>query len=126
MKALRVKPGVQFARIKPAGFRILSALQRCVLTLDIDLTITCGSEAHSPGNPHTLGEAFDVRSKTLAPHLKPVVLDAVLADLSDGPEDVPTPTSGGYGTRAFFGFLEAAGTPQEHFHFQRRRWQTYP
>lgn len=56
-----------FDRIKPGGFRILWALDEAVTLLYQDLTITCGTEDHPPDDPHTRGEAYDVRVRDLQP-----------------------------------------------------------
>jgi hypothetical protein len=63
---LLTKDGVQFGRIKPAGFKILAVLQAATFIFDRDLTITCGTEAHPPSDPHSTGEAYDVRALNMA------------------------------------------------------------
>lgn len=117
--AVRVKPGVAFDTIAPAGYVILAALRQISRELLMDLTITSGTDgAHSgPEDPHHLGCAYDVRSRDLDDDTKRRVLSSVMATL--GPD--PVKTSGGLATRHFFGYLEAAGTENEHFHFQQRR-----
>jgi len=114
MSVVRVKPGVEFSIIAPGGFRILSALEQACRKLDYgDFTITSGTEGeHSgPTDPHKRGEAYDLRSKDFSEALRPVILNAILAIL---------------GTENFFGFMEAPGTDNEHFHFQVRKGMTYP
>ena len=125
MTGVRVKPGVLFTTIAPAGFRFLSAIDTTARRLGIDLTITCACEAHPPTDPHTTGEAFDVRSHGLRVDQQRAVLRELVLDLSDD-ADVPIETSGGLATRHFFGQLEAAGQPHEHFHIQKRQRTTYP
>lgn len=57
-----VYPGTaDFSTLAPAGIRILAALDNAARVLGIDLTITCASEGHPPGDPHSTGEAMDVR-----------------------------------------------------------------
>ena len=100
------------------------------------LTITCWTEAHAPTNPHTKGEAYDVRSRSLTDQQKTDILWSILTRLSEDPVTDPmlgTPAldpvrqvGGGYATRYFFGFLELADTNQQHFHIQRRRNRVYP
>lgn len=109
---IKVKDGVAFTTIAPAGFAILAALKRASVALAVDLTITsaCDGEHSGPTDPHKLGEAYDVRSHDLDPALRPQVLDAVMREL---------------GFERFFGFLEAAGTSNEHFHFQRAKSTTF-
>jgi hypothetical protein len=109
---LKTKPGVEFTTIRPAGFLILQALKQASKQLGVDLVITsaCDGTHSGPSDPHHSGEAYDVRSHDLAPELRPKVVDAVMAIL---------------GRERFFGFLEAAGTSNEHFHFQRHQGQTF-
>lgn len=109
---IRVKPGVAFTVIAPAGYVLLAALKRASVALGIDLTITsaCDGEHSGPADPHHTGEAYDVRSHDLDPAIRARVVDAVLSDV---------------GRDHFFGFLEAAGTSHEHFHFQRAHGQTF-
>ena len=56
---LRARSSVVFDRIKPAGFRLLSALDQATITLGCDLEITSGTDSHSTGR-HPEGEAYDV------------------------------------------------------------------
>jgi hypothetical protein len=102
-----VKPGVTFKEPPvPAGLLILFALRTVAIELGLDLTITSGTDGvHSgPTDPHHLGEAFDVRSHDLVPELRPRVVHAVMELLGD---------------ELFYGFLEAAGTSNEHFHCRK-------
>jgi hypothetical protein len=121
LAVVRVKPGVQFSTIASAGFRILAALNTTAETLGHDLTITSGTDGEHSGSddPHHSGNAYDVRSQDIAD--KQAVLLAVMNALG-----TPTPGSGGYVTENFFGWLEQAGTANEHFHFQLRHGQVYP
>lgn len=109
---VRVKPGVRFDVVAAAGFMILGALKQASKALGIDLVITSGTDGeHSgPSDPHKLGEAYDVRSHDLEPALRPRVLASVMDAL---------------GHERFYGFLEAPGTSNEHFHFQRRKDTTF-
>lgn len=121
MGVLRVKPGVAFAPIAPAGFRLLGALDRVARSLAHDLTITAGSDSHPPSDPHSLGNAYDIRTHDLTPEQKAHVLRAVLLDLHESDMDAPLEVSGGLATMYFFGWLEHPGTPNEHLHFQLRK-----
>lgn len=125
MAFLRVKPGVKFTPIAPAGFRILGALERTARGLNIELTITCGSEAHELTDPHTTGQAYDLRTHDLTNEQKQRVLACVLDELRDGIADVVTETSGGLATLGFFGWIEHPGTDAEHLHVQRRKGTIY-
>lgn len=119
---LKVKDGVQFTTIAPAGFRLLAAFDNACIQLGFSLTITsaCDGEHSGPLDPHHTGEAYDVRSQGIDD--KDQVLLAVLNQFGH-----PTPAEGGgYTTAYFFGWLEQAGTANEHFHFQRRKGSIYP
>ncbi len=113
MNVVRVKPGVEFAVIAPGGFAILSAFQQTAVRCALDLEITSGTDGeHSgPADPHKRGEAYDLRSHDLTPQQKTSVLNSVMTDL---------------GWECFYGFLEDAGTADEHFHFQVKKGTTYP
>jgi len=99
--------------IAPAGFRILSAIDQTAAKLGVDLVITSACDgAHSgPDDPHHHGEAYDVRSHDFTADQKEKILATVMNVL---------------GWTYFFGFLEAAGTDNEHFHFQRKKGTVYP
>ena len=113
MGVVLVKEGVEFTRIAPGGFRILAAIDRTAAAYPFDLTITsaCDGEHSGPEDPHHKGEAYDVRSHDIASDVKPQVLAAVMVIL---------------GWQRFYGFLEDAGGPDEHFHFQVKKGTTYP
>lgn len=113
MNVVRVKEGVEFEVIAPGGFRILSALDQASETLATDLMITSGTDGeHSgPNDPHHRGEAYDVRSQGFDGQLKGQVLNCIMGFLSFD---------------RFYGFLEDAGTENEHFHFQTKKGTVYP
>lgn len=110
--SITVKPGVVFAVVAPAGFVILQALKTVSAGVAVDLTITSATDgAHAgPTDPHKLGEAYDVRSHDFDAETKGRVLAAIIAAL---------------GRDRFFAFLEAPGTPHEHFHLQRKKGTTF-
>ena len=66
MGLLTARPSVQFARIAPAGFQILGALVLVARQLDVDLTLTSGTDSHTGTDPHVTGEAYDVSVKGLS------------------------------------------------------------
>lgn len=105
--SVKVKSGVTFDVVAPAGFLILSALKATANALSLPLVITSGTDGTHSGtlDPHKTGEAYDVRSHDFDPHTKSVVLDAIMEEL---------------GRDHFYGSIEGAGTPNEHYHFQRR------
>jgi hypothetical protein len=114
VNVVTVKPGVEFAVIAPGGFCILSAIQQASQHCAVDLTITSGTDGeHSgPADPHHTGNAYDVRSHDLTDEMK----QAVLAYMMDTV----------LGWDRFYGFIEAAGTDNEHFHVQVKKGTTYP
>jgi hypothetical protein len=127
VNVVRVKPGVQFAVIAPAGFRLLSALETVARRLRVDLVITCGTEAHPGTDPHSTGEAYDVRTHDFTDDQKRAILRELLLELSDDQtNDAPIPVSDGLGTRGFWGWIEHPGQPTEHLHVQRRSRTIYP
>lgn len=108
---IRVKEGVEFAVVAPGGLMILAALKIASKALDLNLTITSGTDGeHSgPDDPHHHGNAYDVRSHDIDPIVCPHVVDAVMQVL---------------GRERFYGFIESPGTSDEHFHFQLRHGAT--
>lgn len=72
MAILRCLPTVRLqcadgSPLKPAGLRILGALDHLARVGVVDLLITCGTEGHGPDDPHTRGEAMDLRTRDLQP-----------------------------------------------------------
>lgn len=104
---IRVKDGVTFV-FAPGGALILEAMKATSKSLALDLTITSGSDGiHSgPQDPHHFGNAYDVRSHDLDDATKQKVLAAMMATL---------------GWDHFFGFVEAPGTDNEHYHYQVKK-----
>ncbi len=127
LNVVRIKPGVQFSVIAPAGVRILGALDAVARRLRVDLTITCGTEAHPPSDPHATGEAYDIRTHDFTDDQKQAILRELLLELSDDQtSDAPLVVSDGLGTRGFWGWIEHPGLPTEHLHVQRRNRTVYP
>jgi hypothetical protein len=125
---LRVKPGVSFAVIAPAGFRILAALDTVARKLGQDLTISsaCDGEHSGPTDPHKAGHAYDVRTHDLPASLKHDLPLLVLRELREPDEALPIPVSIGLASRRFYAQLEHPGEPGEHIHIQLRTGQTFP
>ncbi len=65
---VRVKGGVEFDRIAPAGFVLLAAIQSLPLILGKDIWITSGTDSHVNADPHALGEAYDLGVSGLTAH----------------------------------------------------------
>jgi hypothetical protein len=129
--SVRVKGGVQFTLISPAGFRILAAVERAARVLRLTLVITSACDgAHSgPADPHHRGDAFDIRTHDWAEALKDGVLRFIIQELNDdGPAGIlPVPgIPRSLATSRYFGFIEQPGTPNEHIHVQLRHNATYP
>ncbi len=122
---LLVKDGVRFDRIARAGARILGALDTVARTFGRDLTITCACEGHPPTDPHTLGEAYDVRTHDmLNEEVKLRILSSVMELLCE-PGESTFHIAGGIASTHFWGWLEHPGTDAEHLHIQRRRGTAY-
>lgn len=112
-RVVKVKDGVEFKVIAPAGFRILGAIETTARRAGVDLTITsaCDGMHSGPGDPHHLGEAYDVRTHGFNPDQKLMILNCFQALL---PAD------------QFYCFLEAPNTGNEHWHCQRKKDTVYP
>ena len=112
MNNVSVKQGVSFLIIKPAGFRILCAIQNACIKLGINAEITSGTDGCHSGDldPHHTGEAYDVHSHDYNEDQKAVFLKEVMSEL---------------GWDKFYGFLESPMTSNEHFHFQRKKGTVY-
>ena len=102
-----VKPGVLFDVIAPAGYKILIALKSASKALNLDLTITSGTDGQHSGplDPHHEGEAYDIRTHDFDGPTKTAVLQAIMQPL---------------GWDRFYGTIEAPGLANEHIHCQRK------
>lgn len=107
--------------ISPGGFRLLGALDAAEKKIGAELVITSACDGSHSGltDPHHLGKAYDVRSHDFRD--KESVLLTIMNELG-----TPVVDSGGYVTEKFFGWLEQAGTENEHFHCQVRHGVEYP
>jgi hypothetical protein len=108
---LRVKDGVQFTVISPAGFHMLAALEQVAARISHDVTITsaCDGEHSGLDDPHHRGEAYDVRTHDL-PDAN-AALNYLKMLLSEA---------------KFYAFLEDPATENEHIHVQLRHGILYP
>lgn len=122
---LLTKTGVKFDRIAPGGFKILAVLCAATDVFHQNLVITCGTEAHPAEDPHTRGEAYDVRSDGMP---EATVLAFVqflrknLGTLFTVLYEVPTLPSGVLRTVAYLNPHATA----PHFHIQVRKDMSYP
>jgi hypothetical protein len=64
---VQLKKGVVLEPLTPALIRLIGVTDQAVRILGRDLTITCGREGHIPNDPHTRGEAIDIRTRDLSP-----------------------------------------------------------
>lgn len=108
--ALRSKTSARFALITPDLVWLLAALLAVQTHPDVPsegLVITSGSDGtHLPTSKHYTGQALDVRSHTFASRAAKRRFQAAwLAALGPG----------------YTVLLEQEGTPNEHFHAQRRK-----
>src|SRR5258708_14239914 len=97
---VKVKQGVQFAIIAPAGFRILAAIDQTAAALghDLEITSACdGIHSGTPEEPHHSGEAYDIRTHDFpSEQFKELVLTSIMRRLDSD---------------RFFAFIELPGTP---------------
>lgn len=125
MFGLRVKDGVEF-RLTKAGCRMLGALDSTCRNLKMDLTITSGSDNHPPTDPHTLGEAFDIRTHDIEEETtKRALIRVILGYLQDSPGDLIVEAGIGLASGFFYAQLENLGKSEEHIHIQRRKGMVY-
>lgn len=123
---VRAAPDVTFERIAPAGFRLLAAIDNLSRILSLDVLITCGTNDHPEGDPHTTGEAYDVRVRdwTVPQVLKAITfLRQILGERFTVLYEVPQePTDPQLKAIAFVN----AGASAAHLHLQRKRGTTFP
>lgn len=107
-----IKAGALFGTIAPGGFVLLAAIHSAAQALDVDLTITSGTDGMHSGyvDPHHRGEAYDIRTHDLSPDMKQKVLEHI--QMASGP--------------AFFSFIENPGGDDEHIHCQVKKGTKYP
>lgn len=111
---LTTKPGVRFAVITPALLHMLTVVERLSRTVpgvpEAGLVVTAGSDGrHMAGSKHYSGEAIDLRSKTLQPDVRELLLAALREEL--GPQ--------------FTVLLEDAGKANEHVHAQVKKGRRF-
>jgi hypothetical protein len=122
---VRCKPEVAFARIAPAGFRILAALDGASKVLGFDMWITAGTDSHTTGR-HVTGEAYDISVKDWSvPILLKVkrYLEQVLGDRFTVLYEVPTTPSDPDLAQIAYVNGDATGP---HLHVQVKKGSEYP
>lgn len=112
MGIVTFKAGVLFEVIAPGGFVLLHAIQSAADALNVNLTITSGTDGMHSGyaDPHHSGEAYDIRIHDFPPDLQQKILEHIQQ------------TAGS----AFFAFIEDPGTGNEHIHAQVKKSTKYP
>jgi hypothetical protein len=104
------KTTVKFAHIAPAGFRILGALELVSRTLQVDLTISAGTDGlHAKNSRHYTGEAYDVRTRGIDAPMLQAIIEMLKLEL--GPR--------------FTVLYEDPGTANQHLHLQPLKGSTY-
>lgn len=110
----------------PCLARLVCALDMTARMQGVDLTVTCGREGHPTHDPHTLGQAVDVRVSDMLPEK---VLSAysylrsILGDLFYVQYEVPTtPVNGSLKNIA----VVNPDATAPHFHAQARKGTVYP
>ncbi len=113
--------------LTPAAVRILGTVERACRACGISLTVTCGSEGHPAGDPHTLGEAFDIGTVGIPPAAVVSLYAFIKADL--GPlfyiqYEVPP----GLAVPSVLQSIVVVnpGATGPHLHVQRARGTAYP
>lgn len=127
MVGVTFKPGVlPIGKLAPAGVRILGALDQTARACKVSLVVTCADKEHPPNDPHSTGDAFDVRTHNLPEDTKHHVLQLLISTLADDAgSDAPLPISIGFATTRFYAQLEHPGLPNEHLHVQLRNGVIY-
>lgn len=131
MNFIVIKPGAGFPTLRPAGVRIMQALQEAADTYRVDLIITSGSEARGRklDDPHMTGEAVDVGVNHLSPSYIRNIYDflrtrlgvafTVLYECPPGYEPDPYLVAANM-------VYSSPGATAPHFHIQRRKGTVYP
>lgn len=63
--AVTFLPSVVLDPRTAAHDHMLAALEDASALIKVDLVVTCGREGHPPTDPHTRGQALDIRSRDL-------------------------------------------------------------
>lgn len=124
----RLKPGAGFPTLRPAGMRIIAAIDFAAARMGKVLTITSGSErrGRADTDPHMTGEAADVSVLGLMPMeirnlhsmLMQILGDRFTVLLEAPPDQVPPSLSE-------IVYRNAKATAI-HLHIQRKKGTTWP
>lgn len=124
--SVRPAAGVRFDRIAEAGAVILLALTRVASRYQTDLLITSGTDFHTPPDPHSTGEAYDVSVSGMTPEQLTTIyetLRAMLGPLFTVLYEVPRPPSDPSLLAIAYVNEHATGP---HLHIQRKKNTVYP
>jgi hypothetical protein len=120
-----VKGGVYFGAVTSAQIRMLTALDVAAMESGVVLTVTCAREGHGEDNPHTRGQAIDVRARNLdAPTVLQVHrrLMQILGPAFTVLYEVPRRP---YGVLADIAYVNPKATAP-HFHLQAKKGTSWP
>ena len=123
---VRHRPAARFDQIRPAGFRILAALDHAAQACRVDLLITSGTDSHTVPDPHVTGEAYDVSVHTLSAQQIADVkasLERSLGPLFTVLYEVPKVPSDP--TLRPIAYVNIKATAP-HFHLQRKKGTVFP
>ena len=126
MNVVRHRPSARFDQIRPAGFRIIAAIDQAAQQCRVDLTITSGTDSHTVPDPHVTGEAFDVSVQGLsAQEIADVkaTLERTLGPLFTVLYEVPKVPSDPTLRHIAYVNVKATGP---HFHLQRKKGTVFP
>ena len=123
---VRVKIGVKFDTIAPAGFEILAAIADLPHLIGQDVTITCGTDSHPLPDPHCTGEAYDVGVRDWLPiHIVNAVMHLRNKLGSAFYTHYETNTTPADPTLTYLAVVSSRATGP-HLHIQRAKGTIYP
>ena len=102
---IHCKESVHFRILRHEMWNLFSAFEAIFAQYGYECVITCGTDGHTPDDPHYNGFAIDLRSK----HLPAGLSHTILLDMREAA-----------GTDYYI-FIEAEGTDNEHYHCQIRK-----
>lgn len=119
---------VKFDPITPAHAHLFTALERAAATCQLSLVITCGREDHGADDPHTRGEAVDIRMADVPAPMIVRVRQALMTIL--GPAwtvliEAPEPPTAAEPQLAGLVFVNRAATAR-HIHIQPIKGTRWP
>lgn len=122
---VQVKKGVVLHPITPALIRLIGVTDQAVRLLGRDLTITCGREGHAIGDPHTRGEAIDIRTRDLPEGTILTLFNWLKATLGSAWTVLYEVPERPHGVLASICYVNPSASAQ-HIHVQPRRGTSWP